>query len=229
MRSALNRKQRRGAPGRTPGQARSRASLRRLLDSAETLLRRRPYGDITVQDLAAAASVSTGFLYTRFDGRAALLEYLVDTFAQQQREQTRAFFEASKWTGVGLEQRLNRLIEQMIDSVTEHRGIMRAIWDEQWAGRASALPQGSVASVFPIPEIVEWLSECRNEIHHPSPQHAVPLALFMITNTLQVPLLYGTPKEIPENLPAMRREVLHMAMAYLQNPSPASERAAVDS
>ena len=51
---------------RAPQQARSQATLARLLDATEVLLDEAPFDDLSVQDICKAAKSSVGAFYARF-------------------------------------------------------------------------------------------------------------------------------------------------------------------
>ena len=65
---------------RPPKQARSQQTLERLLVAAETLLAERPWEQIGVAELCAAADASVGAFYARFTDKDALLDLLADAY-----------------------------------------------------------------------------------------------------------------------------------------------------
>lgn len=62
----------------TPLQARSQATLERILDAMEDLLRERPLANISVTDLCNLAEVSSSSLYLRFRTKEAMLSAVAE-------------------------------------------------------------------------------------------------------------------------------------------------------
>lgn len=63
-----------------PKQARSRKTRQKLMAALETLLREKEFDQITVIEIAATASVSTGLLYSHFRNKADFLEALLEEY-----------------------------------------------------------------------------------------------------------------------------------------------------
>jgi AcrR family transcriptional regulator len=63
-----------------PKQARAHATRERLLDAFAELLYERPYSEISVADIAAAADMTTGAVYARFGDKHGVAEALAERF-----------------------------------------------------------------------------------------------------------------------------------------------------
>ena len=70
---------------RAPQQARSQATLGRLLDATEKLLDDRPFDELAVADICKAASSSVGAFYARFPDKTALLHVLHERLCDEAR------------------------------------------------------------------------------------------------------------------------------------------------
>ncbi|TVT10387.1 TetR/AcrR family transcriptional regulator [Amycolatopsis bartoniae] len=68
---------------RPPQQARSRASLQKVLDSAEHILSTEGIDEFTVAAVAEHAGVSVGVIYRRFTGKEQLLRAVKDQLLEQ--------------------------------------------------------------------------------------------------------------------------------------------------
>lgn len=75
-----NRRSAEPARANEPKQARAHATQERLLDAFADLLSDRPYGEISVADIAAAAKVTTGAVYARFGDKRGLAVALAERF-----------------------------------------------------------------------------------------------------------------------------------------------------
>ena len=60
-----------------PKQARSEETLRRILAACDTLIAKRPFEQISMQDIAREAKVSVGNLYNRFKDKDGLVNHVI--------------------------------------------------------------------------------------------------------------------------------------------------------
>lgn len=111
---------------RAPQQARSRASLARILDAAEALMESRSLDAATVADIAGRAGVSIGSFYKRFASKDAVLEALYARYEEQRTEHLNVAFAPARWTGHGLEERARGLTSALVEMFSRRRGIIRA-------------------------------------------------------------------------------------------------------
>lgn len=109
---------------RPPQQARSRASLERILDATEALVESRPLGAITVASIAGRAGVSIGNFYKRFRSKEAVLEALYGRYESQRTETlTRALAAHPRGR---LEDRARWLTTTLVRLFLRRRGVVRA-------------------------------------------------------------------------------------------------------
>jgi AcrR family transcriptional regulator len=195
-----------------PRQARSRARLDALTRATEQVLRHNAPEDVTVGDLAKEAGVSTAYLYTRFDNKAALLDSLIDDFESGQREKAARLLKPEHWRAVGLAERFTRLANQFSEAAMEHRGLMRAIFSRRVIRGLAADSDGGV-EFGASDQILEWLMECRDEVAHDKPRDAMRLALLVLFSTLQVGLFMDLDEPTRR---AIAAEVVGMAVGYLR-------------
>ena len=191
-----------------PRQARSEAKLDALMNAVEILLREKPYNDVSVAELAAEAGVSPAYLYTRFENKQALMDYVVGRFLTEQKERAAGLLEPERWRGVGLKERLARLANQFSAAAKARPGILRALSE-----MPSSLDAGDAwINAAAGGQLRDWLLECRNEIAHPNPEDAVTFILQMFA------LGFQTAPTLSQNHPARNfsgRELVHMAHIYL--------------
>jgi AcrR family transcriptional regulator len=80
-----------------PKQARAHATQERLLDAFAELLYERPYGAISVADIAAAAGVTTGAVYARFGDKHGVAVALAERFLSQSFELMDSWYGQDRW------------------------------------------------------------------------------------------------------------------------------------
>jgi AcrR family transcriptional regulator len=81
-----------------PKQARAHATRERLLDAFADLLYERPYVEISVADIAAAANVTTGAVYARFGDKHGVAVALAERFLSTSFELMDSWYAQDRWT-----------------------------------------------------------------------------------------------------------------------------------
>jgi len=109
-----------------PRQARSRQTLRAILDATERLMEEKPFEKISVAEIAHAADISVGNFYNRFPDKTALLTNLFDEYAQERTVLLRDAFAPVRWQGRNLEQRVAGLVELLVDFFWSRRALIRS-------------------------------------------------------------------------------------------------------
>ncbi len=204
---------------RPPRQARAEASLDALTEAVEKLLRDKPFNDVSVAELAAEAGVSPAYLYTRFENKQALLDYVVSGFLAEQNERAGDLLAPERWRGVGLETRLARLANQFVAAARKHRGKMRALSEMAVSDETCEAGEAWLKAAAGG-QLRDWLLECRDEIHHPDPQNAVVFVLQMFALGLQSSHLLSPAHPARE---VSTSELVHMALTYLTSDKPAAD------
>jgi AcrR family transcriptional regulator len=80
-----------------PKQARAHATRERLLDAFADLLYERPYSEISVADIAAAAGVTTGAVYARFGDKHGVAVALAERFLSTSFELMDSWGAQDRW------------------------------------------------------------------------------------------------------------------------------------
>jgi AcrR family transcriptional regulator len=180
------------------------------MEAVETVLREKPVYAVSVADLAAAAGVSSAYLYTRFESKQALLDHVIGSFLEEQRQTGELIFASGKWTE-DLEGRLIWLARQFRQSLAQHRGKIRALNEMTFGQEAGAWLELTAAGYMK-----EWLLACSDEIKHPEPEVAVTVVLQMMTLGLQASPVLNV-NHPGASVPA--EEIVRMALGYLTRPS----------
>jgi AcrR family transcriptional regulator len=166
--------------------ARGRATLERLLDAAEALLRRGGPDAATVPAIAGRAGVSVGNVYKRFPDKDALLRAVYERFFTRAIEQNRAALDPACWAGVPTDAMLRTLVTGMVAGYRRHRAVLRGLLlyavthpDPAFRRRAEALRNEAVNALGAL------LLARRPDITHPHPERAGGLALCVVALALQ--------------------------------------------
>lgn len=130
---------------RPPKQARSQATLTRLLETARAMLNDTHWRDLGVTELCAQASSSVGSFYARFAGKEALLESLAMDARSELAEVARWCEADARRRGLPTASRLRQLTAAL-DRYTERQGgVLRALAAQ---GRALPWQDGQVRSTL---------------------------------------------------------------------------------
>ena len=108
-----------------PRQSRSLETVDRLCAAAEALLNAKPFQQISVEEIAAAADSSVGGFYARFQDKRALFGCLYDRYVPELRETVSKMFDPERWQGVSLADRVHAFSKFSLPVVRSHRGLFR--------------------------------------------------------------------------------------------------------
>ena len=203
---------------REPCQARSAQTLENVLAAIESLLEERPFESITMAELADRAGVAVGTIYTRFEGREALLPYLYEKYAVDLQRDAAKVLRPAQLAGRTLQQRIQVIVDFSVALYRKRRGLWRAV-----ALYAIRQPQAITGRHRRqrrelLDRCAELLLECSEEITHPDPRLAVAFAMGTLTAVCKDRILFaestrGIVKEVSD--PALRRELCRMISQFL--------------
>jgi len=176
--------------GHVPKQARSRQTLSRLLDAAESVLRENGLEAATVPAIARKAGVSVGVVYRRFSDKDDLLRAVYERFFVRLEESNLAAMSFPGLTRMSLEQLVRGVVAGMVLGYRHHRGILRALTiyarshpDADFRRHAEQLSRAT------IPHLVALFLRHRRSMAHPDPEAAVPFAFLTVAYVLRGALL----------------------------------------
>lgn len=157
-----------------PKQARSVASMNRMLDTAESLLDAGGPDALTVDAVVQAAHTSTGSFYARFGDRQGLLVALQDRFLERLTESLVRTFDTSA-ADEDLTETIERLVVDFLDAFNTNRQAFVAF---MLLNRSdpSMRDRGAQASRAAGDAIAQLLEPHRSEIAHPEPALAADVA-----------------------------------------------------
>ena len=127
--STNHRSGRAGQATFAPRQDRSRATRDRILSALMRLLDGKGFDQVSVSELTAAAGCSMSSFYARFPTKDALFAALLDQFFDTSSQLVGDALSRFRPAQTTRQQRTRALIEFLLRSYREHRGLLRALID----------------------------------------------------------------------------------------------------
>ncbi len=110
---------------REPRQNRSQATMIRILDAFEKLLRKAAYESITIQDIVDESSTGAGSIYARFDGKRSILLAVHARVRDRARRYFQGLFNPEAKAGENLEAAIERIAVGMFAWHKRHRHVIK--------------------------------------------------------------------------------------------------------
>ena len=209
-----------GSPAFPAQQARSRATLERLLRATEETLDVYGLDGATVPKIARRAKLSPASIYRRFPDKDALLRYVCLRFFEDKLATFAAVEAAPVTPGITLEMLTQKVVGALFCAYTVRRGLMRALLQftyehpdlrfREKMKEAQAKTFAAMASMF---------LRFRRDIHHPDPEMAVRLGLLTVAVTLREMLLVQHlnrwDRIIKLSDEQLQEQLAHMLLSYL--------------
>ncbi len=198
-------------------QARSRATLDRLLDAAEALLDEKAWEDVGVADIAQRADSSVGAFYSRFRDKDGLLNALHERFMSEAEATAEEMLDPRRWGQATVSEIVQDIIAFRVRIYSERVGLLRAFslrtaQDHGFAARSQRyhrqLNEGFVALMIAR----------RRELLHPEPANAAEFVGRLITSFLVNRLLFDElvdPSGRVWSKSEITTELTHACLAYL--------------
>ncbi len=168
---------------RPPQQARTRASLDRLLDAAEVLIGRKGFDAAGIAEMARQARCSVGGFYRRFRDKDGLLYALHERFCAEARATADAALDPERWQGASSAAILEAFTEFLVRVYRERHGVLRAFLQQ-----GSANPRLRRRTELLFDHVSErlhaLLRQRRVEVTHPAPQLAAAFGVHVVLGTL---------------------------------------------
>ncbi len=198
-------------------QARSRATLDRLLDAAEALLGEKAWEDVGVADIAQRADSSVGAFYSRFRDKDGLLNALHERFMSEAEATAEEMLDPQRWHQATVSEIVEDIIAFRVQIYSERVGLLKAFFlrtvnDPGFAARvqryARQLNEGFVALMIAR----------RRELLHPEPAVAAEFVGRVLSSVLVYRLLFDDlvePSGRASSKSAIIKELTHTCLAYL--------------
>ena len=190
-------------------QKRSEARLKGIMQAAAGLLAKRDLQEISVADIAKAAGVPVGTFYQRFDNKDALIGYILQELQQAQLGEMAQLLRADRWAGVGLEKRIDWLIDQLVAAARAKPGLVRAIFSRMMTPGQPDAKLVAENNRRMVLLLSEWLLQRRDEIRANDPDAACASVVAWLSYSVHLALLY--PFSFPTLDPSQAIEQLRRA------------------
>jgi len=197
-------------------QARSQATLEKLLESTESLLADKGFEGVTVAEIAMRAGVSVGAVYSRFRGKDALLQCLLDRFVDEATTTTDKTLDFDRWQGACIEEIASEFIVFLVEIHRERIGLLRELVAR--AHNSVEMGERKEELIRHIGDRLAALLLAREqEITHPDPAFAVSFALRLALGCLEQAILSGgsVPYGLPESDDRLAAELTRTFLNYL--------------
>ena len=201
----------------TPKQARSQATLTRLLDAAEELFLQNPPQDVSIADIVRRAGSSIGGFYSRFPDMDALLRALQERRLVVVQQMLETIADPERWRDVPLSLMVRGLLQELVRHYTERRRLIAAFVSaaaqnpREWADtvqRRDAMIEVVLRLIVP---------QHREAIRHPDPERAIRFAThaaFAVMDTYAIRLALDD--SVWRDPPELVDELHRMYMGYLE-------------
>jgi AcrR family transcriptional regulator len=185
-----------------PQQARSRETLRRLLDAAEVVLVRHGPERATLPRIAKEARLSPASVYRRFRDKDALMRAVFRRFAERSRAGVEAQFDRGDVRKIGLLPFSRSVIQGMVKGFRANAALSRAA--VQYAERhpnADFVRSTSDSEAETFQQMVETFLMWRDEIPHPDPEQAIRFGFLIVSCVLKDLILFDRMKVMSRVVP----------------------------
>jgi AcrR family transcriptional regulator len=202
-------------------QARSRESLKRLLNATIEVLDKDGLEGATIPRIAARAGLSPGTVYRRFPDKDALMREVCLRVYESNYRQVKELFSPERWKDKSLEEIARNIIELTLKGHLQHRGLLRALtFFTLQHPDAAFVRKSEELQAKAFQEVTELLLTRRSEIRHPHPEVAVRFAMLMIPVMAEgVLVLPPSPDDFSRLVPnvetQLHRELPRMFLRFL--------------
>jgi AcrR family transcriptional regulator len=201
---------------RAPQQARSQATLARLLDATEELLDSEPFDGIAVQDICKAAKSSVGAFYARFADKTALLHVLHERLCEEATATAAVALAVERWHGVPLRDLITATVGFIVVEYRQRQGLRRELVRRNSidpAFRARSVAVGA----FTIARLAALLEARGTEVTVGPPLQAADMVNRLLFGALDQHATFADegPAGVPLSDEVLTRELTRAILAYL--------------
>lgn len=203
-----------------PRQTRSRESLRRMLDAAETVLDRHGLEGATIARIAAAAQLSPANVYRRFPDKEGLMRAVFSRATEANEAELGREVDWEQMRKIEMRDFARQWIAAMLNAYRKRTGLMRAtVLYAQQNERTPFVRRQRELEVQNFRKLVKTFLIWREEIRHPNPEYAVSYGILSVAFALRELILFDQAKAFSEVLPfrdeQLSEELARMFLRYL--------------
>lgn len=169
-----------------PRQARSRETLRRLLDAAEAVMLKHGVEGTTLPRIARHARVAPATIYRRFRNKEALMRAVFRRFNERSSGAVREQFDADTLRGIGLVPFATQVVEGMVQGFRANAALSRAaVLYAEKNPKADFIRKSGDSERKSFQRMVDTFLLWRDQINHPDPELAIRLAFLVVASVLR--------------------------------------------
>jgi AcrR family transcriptional regulator len=203
---------------RPPQQARTRRTLTKLLDAAESLAGERGFDEAGIVEIAERAGSSVGGFYRRFRDKQGLLHALHERFCEEARATADAALDPERWSGASAAEILPEFVDFLVRIFREREGLFRAFLmrgasDQEVRQRTERL------FAYIADKLAALLAERSEEIGHPEPPLAAAFGLHVVIGALDHSALGTTTFALGDERLAPQLSQAFLAYLGVKSPS----------
>jgi AcrR family transcriptional regulator len=202
-----------------PQQARSQATLERLLDAAEEIITDAGVAALTVSEVVKRGGSSVGAFYARFPDKDALLATLHQRSCQEALATAELALDPARWEVSAFDAVLSEIVDFTVRLCDERRRLLIAFIalataDPRYAERRAALEKETARLVHRL------FASREDEVTHPDLQTASKVAIRIVLSTLEYGALmhHSTTDDNDLSQDRMAIELTRVLTAYLGSP-----------
>jgi AcrR family transcriptional regulator len=203
-------------------QARSRASLQRLVSAAQEILNTQGLEAATIPRMAAKAGLSPANVYRRFADKDTLLQEVFLRFVEGIDDDMQRLADPARWKGKGLAAIVRSMVADQIKGLRKYAGLARAL--VQYARRNSDAPflrRLQALQLQTYDRMVNLYLSRREEIGHPDPAYAVRFGSTLVSFGLRdFVIALGAKPEVAASLgysdQRLEQEMTRVFLSYLK-------------
>jgi AcrR family transcriptional regulator len=205
---------------RTPKQARSRKTLKRIVDAALTLIAERGVEETSIQDIVREANSSVGSFYARFEGKEDLLCYLEDRLWSDAERRWHDALESHAFDELDLDDLVETVVRLLLESYRAGARTRRVLESRKGVDGPS-----DAARAFHLrlrSGIRDLLMAHADAMNHPDPRLAIDVGLAVVVGAIRE---FEESPELASVLPdlgddARCAELARLYKAYLGTTNP---------
>ena len=169
-----------------PRQARSRETLRRLLDAAEAVMLKHGVEETTLPRIARHARVAPSTVYRRFRNKEALMRAVFRRFNERSSGAVREQVDADKLRGIGLVPFATQVVQGMVQGFRANAALSRAaVLYAEKNPKADFIRKSGESERKSFQRMVDTFLLWRDQINHPDPELAIRLAFLVVASMLR--------------------------------------------
>ncbi len=203
-----------------PRQARSRATLRRLLDAAEAVMLKHGVEGTTLPRIARHARVAPATVYRRFRNKDALMRAVFRRFNERSSGAVREQFDADKLRGIGLVPFATQVVQGMVQGFRANAALSRAaVLYAEKNPKVDFIRNSGESEGQSFQRMVDTFMLWRDQIGQPDPERAIRLAFLVVASILRDLVIFDRMRLMVSVIPVdddlLKRELPRVFLACL--------------